>query len=98
MNKFIAELIGTATLVLFGCGAAVLGGRGGGVKRKPNYLDLNAAVKHRPAGRAVGRAAIRGRIGSRGGRGGGRGPPVVERGRGRLGYSLSTLSLRSFYA
>ncbi|WGM38410.1 aquaporin [Caulobacter sp. NIBR1757] len=26
MNKFIAEFIGTLTLVLFGCGAAVLGG------------------------------------------------------------------------
>ena len=26
MKKFIAELIGTATLVIFGCGAAVLGG------------------------------------------------------------------------
>ncbi len=26
MHKYIAELIGTATLVLFGCGAAVLGG------------------------------------------------------------------------
>ncbi|MCF6292632.1 MAG: aquaporin [Robiginitomaculum sp.] len=26
MKKYIAELIGTATLVLFGCGAAVLGG------------------------------------------------------------------------
>ena len=26
MKKFVAELVGTATLVLFGCGAAVLGG------------------------------------------------------------------------
>ena len=26
MKKFVAEMIGTATLVLFGCGAAVLAG------------------------------------------------------------------------
>ena len=26
MQKFVAEFIGTLTLVLFGCGAAVLGG------------------------------------------------------------------------
>ena len=26
MNKFIAEFVGTLTLVLLGCGAAVLGG------------------------------------------------------------------------
>ncbi len=31
MNKFIAEFIGTLALVLFGCGAAVLGGEAGGL-------------------------------------------------------------------
>ena len=35
MNKLIAEFIGTLTLVLFGCGAAVLGGEHDGNRRTP---------------------------------------------------------------
>ena len=30
MNKLVAEFIGTFTLVLFGCGAAVIAGMGSG--------------------------------------------------------------------
>lgn len=59
-----------------------LSSAGRGVKKKPNYLDFNAAVKHRPAGRVGGRGAARGRIGNRGG---GRGAPVVGAGRGGFG-------------
>ncbi|CAN0328126.1 unnamed protein product, partial [Hapterophycus canaliculatus] len=64
-----------------GRGGNGLGGAGRGVKKKPNYLDLNATVKHRPAGRGGGRASARGRIGSRGGGlGGGRGASALGAG------------------
>ena len=53
LKKFAAELVGTMVLVLFGCGAAVLGGSGGGGRP-----DMAQAGGPEPENAAAALAAI----------------------------------------